>query len=94
MPTSPRAKKLRLHTARRALILNAPEHYLETLGEVPAGITTKQKPTGEFDFAHLFVKNRKDLDRFIDWVFQAIRYDAILWISYPKGTSGVETELV
>ena len=84
MPISPLAKKLRLHTTQRALILNAPERYLETLGEVRAGVTIKHKPPGKFDFAHLFVKNRKDLDRFIDRVLQAIQYDAILWIRIPR----------
>ena len=33
---------------------------------MPAGVTIEQKPTGEFDFAHLFAKNRKQLERFID----------------------------
>ena len=93
MAISALAKKLRLQSAQRALILNAPEGYLETLGEVPAGVTIEQKPTGEFDFAHLFAKDRKELERFIDRVLQAIQYDAILWISYPKGSSGVETDL-
>lgn len=93
MPTSPLAKKLRLQNVERALILNAPEGYLETLGEVPAGVTIQQKSTGKFDFVHLFAKDRKELERFIDRVLQAIQYDAILWISYPKGSSGVETDL-
>ena len=44
-------------------------------------------------FAHLFVKDRAELDQFIDQVLQVIEYDALLWISYPKGGSGVETDL-
>jgi hypothetical protein len=87
------AKKLRLHTAKRALILNAPEGYLDTLGEVPAGVKIEQEPKGKFDFAHLFAKDRNELERFIDQVLQAVEYDAVLWISYPKGSSGVETDL-
>lgn len=93
MAISALAKKLRLHDAQRALILNAPEGYLEMLGEVPAAVTIGHEPTGEFDFAHLFVKDRSELERFIDRVLQAIEYDAILWISYPKGGSGVDTDL-
>ena len=87
------AKKLRLQSAQRALILNAPEGYLELLGEVPEEVKIEQEPSGEFDFAHLFVKERHELEQFIDQVLQAIEYDAILWISYPKGSSGVKTDL-
>ena len=84
MAISALAKKLRMQNARRALIVNAPDGYLGTLGEVPASVTIQQKPTGEFDFAHLFAKDRNELDRFIDRVLQAIQYDAVLWISYPR----------
>ena len=87
------AKKLLLHRAQHALLLNAPEGYLEVLGEVPEGVTIEREPSGQFDFAHLFVKDRNELEQFIDQVLQVIDHDAILWISYPKGTSGVKTDL-
>ena len=53
----------------------------------------EQEPSGEFDFAHLFAEDRDELEQLIDQVLQAIKYDAILWISYPKGSSGVKTDL-
>jgi hypothetical protein len=93
MAISALARKLRLQDVQRALILNAPQGYLETLGQVPEGLEIKQEPSGQFDFAHLFVKDRSQLERFIDQVLQAIDYDAVLWISYPKGSSGVDTDL-
>ena len=68
MTFSSLAKKLRLHTAQRALILNAPDGYLEKLGEVSEEVKIEQEPNGEFDFAHLFVKDRNELDQFIDQV--------------------------
>ena len=93
MAVSGFAKKLLLHRAQRALLLNAPQGYLELLGEVPEELTIEREPSGQFDFVHLFVKDRAELDQFIDQVLQVIQYDAILWISYPKGTSGVKTDL-
>lgn len=38
MPLTALAKKLRLQNAQRALILNSPEDFIETLGEAPEGI--------------------------------------------------------
>ena len=68
MAISALAKKLRLQTAQRALILNAPEGYLEMLGEVPEEVEIEQELLREFDFAQLFVKDQIELDRFIDQV--------------------------
>ena len=66
---------------------------MDLLGEVPGGVSIEHEPTGRFDFAHLFAEDRNELERFIDQVLKAIEHDAILWISYPKGGSGVETDL-
>jgi len=93
MTISALAKKLRLQDAQRALILNAPEGYLDALGEAPEGLEIEHEPSGKFDYSHLFVKHRDELEWFIDPVLGAIQHDSILWISYPKGGSGVDTDL-
>lgn len=87
------AKKLRLHTAQRALILNPPEGYRDALGQPEIPIHTNSETAADFDFVHLFIKNRAELDRMIDQALAAVTYDGLLWISYPKGSSGVETDI-
>lgn len=93
MAISALAKKLRLQTAGRALVLNAPDGYREMLGEIPEEITIDSEISGKYDFAQLFVKDKNELDLYIDQILQVIEYDAVLWISYPKGSSGVKTDL-
>lgn len=93
MDVSPLAKKLRLQNARQALILDAPEGYLELLGEVPAPLQFDGQVKGKYDFVHLFVKDRAALDQAIDQALAVVEYDALLWISYPKGSSGIKTDL-
>ena len=91
---NPLLKKLRLQPGQRALILNAPAGYVEGLGELPEGITLTQAPDGEaFDFVHLFVKDSAQFATFGPLARQAIKYDGILWISYPKGSAKVKTDL-
>jgi len=82
-----------MQDAQRALILNAREGYLEVLGALPDGLELDQEASGEFNFAHLFVKDSSQLEEFIDQILDAIAYDGILWIAYPKGSSGVKTDL-
>ncbi|MCU0519956.1 MAG: hypothetical protein MUF84_04605 [Anaerolineae bacterium] len=91
---SPLVRKLRLQQGQRALILNAPEGYVEGLGELPEGVIVTQESAGEtFDFVHLFAKNSAEFAAFGPAAQQAVRYDGVLWISYPKGSAKVETDL-
>jgi hypothetical protein len=92
MPT-PLAKKLRIQAGQRLLIVNAPEGYIDSLEDLPEGITISEKPDGEFDFVHLFVKNSAQYAEFGPATVRAIKYDGLLWVSYPKRSSKVATDL-
>lgn len=86
-------KKLRMMGVKRALLLNAPDGYMDLLGELPGGLVVDFEIKGKYDFAHLFIKDRAALAAHIDAVLGAIDYDAIFWISYPKGSSGIKTDI-
>jgi hypothetical protein len=86
-------KKLRLQAGQKALLLNAPQGYLETLGELPAGVTLATQPDGEYDFVQLFVKDRAELERYSPAAFQAVKYDGLLWLCYPKQTGKIKSDL-
>lgn len=92
MPT-PLIKRLRIQPGQRLLILNPPEGYLELLGDLPEGVELSQVPEGTFGFVHLFVKDSAQLDQLLPLARQAIEYDGLLWISYPKRSSKVPTNL-
>lgn len=86
-------KKLRLQAGQSALVINAPRDYAGLLGAFPEGVTFVEAPAGKVDFVHLFVRNRADLDQFIDKALESVVYDGLLWISYPKGSAKVDTDL-
>jgi hypothetical protein len=86
-------KKLRLQAGQKALLLNAPEGYLEALGGLPAGVTLATQPDGEYDFVQLFVKDRAELERYSPAAFQAVKYDSLLWLCYPKQTGKIKSDL-
>ncbi len=87
------ARKLLLKPGLRAVILNAPEGYRERLDPLPEGVEVAEKPTGRFDFVQLFVKDSKELKRLASKAIRARKPDGLLWICYPKRSSGVETDL-
>jgi hypothetical protein len=93
MPESPLARKLKLKPGQRVALLNAPEGYLKELGSLPAGVAVSEKLQGQFDWAQVFVNNKAELARLIPRVVRALKPESLLWISYPKGTSKIQTDL-
>ena len=49
--------------------------------------------TGKFDWVQIFVKNTAELARLAPQAAKALKPDATLWISYPKGSSKIQTDL-
>jgi hypothetical protein len=86
-------KKLRIQPGQRMLIANAPAGYAELLGELPEGTEAWETPEGEFDFVHLFVEDSNELADLGPSAIEALKYDGLLWISYPKRSSKVKTDL-
>ncbi len=92
MTTPQLLKRLQLPKASRALVLNAPAEYLALLKELP-DLSFDQTPTGKYDYAQLFARDLAELDRLVDTALPAIEYDALLWVCYPKGSSGIKTDI-
>ncbi|GAG12697.1 unnamed protein product [marine sediment metagenome] len=86
-------KKLRIQPGQRMLILNAPSGYANSLGELPEGAELSELPEGEFDFVHLFVRDSNEFANLGPPAIEAVKYDSLLGISYPKKSSKVESDL-
>ncbi|HMD88107.1 MAG TPA: hypothetical protein VKF38_02995 [Anaerolineaceae bacterium] len=86
-------KKLRIQSGQRILILNPPQGYLEELGVLPPNVELAEKLEGTFDFIQWFIKQRSELEDQLAGIQQAIIYDALLWICYPKQSSKVGSDL-
>jgi hypothetical protein len=86
-------RKLRIQPGQRLLILNAPPGYVESLGELPEGVEAHEEAQTTYDFVHLFVKNSRQYGELGPAALGAVVYNGLLWISYPKRSSKVETDL-
>jgi len=93
MTTRPLTERLNLTGQLRALIMNAPKGYRTLLGPLPPDITVNTKPSGKYDFVHLFVNNREELTRLGPDAMKAVKPMAIFWISYPKKTAKTDTDM-
>lgn len=90
MLESPLARKLKLKSGLKAAVINAPEHYVEELRH-----DTALSPTlrGKFDWIQIFVRNKAELDELAPKAAGALRPESLLWISFPKGSSRIQTDL-
>ena len=53
----------------------------------------RKKPSGEFDFIHLFVKEKKVFQQEFVKSKSHLKKEGMLWISWPKKSSKVPTDL-
>ena len=90
MTDSSLAKKIKLKSGLQAAVVNPPENYLDEL-QHDAEISSNLN--GKFDWIQIFVMNRAELDRLAAKAARALKPDSILWISFPKGTSRIQTDL-
>jgi hypothetical protein len=90
---TPLAKKLGLKPGLGVLLLNAPDGFLELLQPMPDGLRFAARASQDVDIAHLFVTRRTDLSRQLSALRASLRADAALWISWPKKSSKVATDI-
>jgi len=90
---SPVAKKLLIKPGKNWLFYNAPEDYLAVLEPLPEGAITKFSTGGDFDGVQLFVKNSTELIDNLKTIMPILRPDTVFWITYPKKSSGIPSDL-
>ncbi len=86
-------KKLKLKPGHRAALVQAPDGYAETLRPLPDGVEISTGLEGTFDWVQIFVKNQAELAHLFPQATQALGPAGILWITFPKGTSKIQTDL-
>ncbi len=87
------AKKLFLHKVQDALLLNAPEGYREQLNNELGDSVKLLTELENTDFVQLFVKDGGELRQFLATAVESVKEDGYLWVSYPKKTSKIKSDL-
>ena len=90
---NPLAQKLHIKPGKSWLFYNAPANYTELLDPLPEGATINFAPEGEFDGVQLFVINSAELIANLKIIAPLLRPDTVFWVTYPKKSSGIESDL-
>lgn len=91
---NPLWKKLNIKERYHCFLFQSPKNYFELLESTPMETSWEDKLSATpYDFEHVFVTKLDELEKgWKDWK-SALKKDGILWISWPKGSSKMETDL-
>lgn len=90
---TPLIKKLGIKPDSRTIFINEPASIYKELGDLSKKIKPISNSKDSFDYIHFFTKSKDDLISFFSYVLGNIKKGGMLWISWPKKTSGVKTDL-
>jgi hypothetical protein len=90
---TPLAKKLGIKAAARVFVHAAPANYPDLLAPLPPGVQFVRRVAQDTDLMHLFGARREPLRKALQAARQAMRDDAVIWVSWPKKASQVPTDM-
>ncbi len=90
---TPLLKKLGIKENQRLAFVNAPKNFLAELGPLPATTRVVERLTKPLDLVLLFVLSEKVLGQQFPRLAEKLASNGMIWIAWPKKSSGVATDL-
>ena len=90
---TPLSQKLGIKPGTIVVAIDPPENYRKLLEPIPSGVNFATRPVGKSKFIHLFVTRRSELAKQLSILRHKIAPDAAVWVSWPKKSSGVPTDI-
>lgn len=89
---TPLVKKLGIKSGFSVVFMNAPAGFASAL-DLPPDVLVNKTPRPHLDFVLLFAKSEKQLTQRFPHVAAKLKPDGMLWVAWPKKSSGVGTDL-
>lgn len=91
---TPLAKKLGIKEGFKILLYNLPKEYFRLFADFPNDVESlKDIEPYTTDFIHLFCTSFEELQNTATKYKEALKKNGLLWISWPKGSSSIKTDL-
>jgi hypothetical protein len=90
---TPLPRKLGIAEGARVAFSRAPGGFRPTLGPLPDGVVVRTRVRGPLDVIVAFFTRLPELERRFSALATTLVPDGGLWIAWPKGSSGVVTDL-
>jgi len=90
---TPLPQKLGIKAGTRVIVINAPANYRRLLGKLPDDVEFANQPDASARFVHLFAAERRELEKCLPQLRKRLCDDGTLWISWPKKSANVPTDV-
>lgn len=90
---TPLIKKLGLKPGATACVRNEPPAYWDWLSPLPEGVVVKKKLVPGLTFVHLFLISAREFRKEVLAARKVLQPDGMIWVSWPKKSSGVRSDL-
>ena len=90
---TPLAAKLGLRAGSNLVLAGAPDDDMALIAPAPEGMQVGTHMARTTDIVHLFSTRRVELSRFLLSCRSKLRPDAAIWVSWPKKSAKVATDI-
>lgn len=90
---TPLLQKIGIKPGHRLILHNHPSSFLQDLGGLPEGVNQTDGAVGTANVIVCFTDRRADLEKRFPVFSRKLVPDGMLWISWPKKSSGLATDL-
>jgi len=87
------SEKLGIKEGMSIVVVNAPEQYLDALGKLPRNVSITCEVKDPSKLIHFFATKKQELESGFPKLTSRLAVDGAFWVSWPKRSSGVETDL-
>src|SRR3982074_3775858 len=90
---TPLTQKLGIKPNANVILIKAPTNYRKLLGQLPTGVQLSDRVRAGCHFVHLFATRRSELEKQLDRLRAKLAETGTLWVSWPKKSAGVQTNI-
>jgi hypothetical protein len=91
---TPLPKKLGVKDNQRIALINEPKDFQKELGQVPPNSEIVKRLSAPLDLVLLFVDREKTLAKQFPALAKKLSTNGMIWVAWPKKSSGVPTDLI
>jgi hypothetical protein len=89
----PPAERLEITPGTKLIVIDAPLDYHVIVGKLPLKCYVVDKLEHNADYIHVFSSDKKTLEKIFPQLKKNLYEQGMLWVSWPKTSSGVKTDL-
>ena len=86
-------EKLGIKPGEPIVVIDAPSDYAKLIGGLPPGSKARTQVGDASPLVHVFAAKRKLLAKHLDALRNKIAPDGTVWVSWPKKTAKMETDI-